>query len=43
MWGRVAIFVSLLQVDVFSIEAGYIAASHPMSIKQAKKSFYQAF
>ena len=28
---------------MFSIEAGYIAANHLMSIKQAKKSLYQVF
>ena len=26
----------------FSKEAGYIAANHPMPIKQAKRSLYQA-
>ena len=42
MWGRVTIFVAFAQSGCFSIEAVFIAVNHPMPIKQAKKSFYQA-
>ena len=40
MWGRVAF--ALAPSWCFSREAGYIAANHPMPIKQARKSLHQA-
>ena len=43
MWGGIAIFVFFAPSWCFSIEAGYIAANHPMSIKQAKKACIRSF
>ena len=41
--GGVAIFFAFAPSWCFSREVGYIAANHPMPIKQAKKSLHQAF
>ena len=41
MWGGVAIFVVFAPSWCFSKETGYIAANHPTSIKQAKRSLHQ--
>ena len=43
MWGGVAIFVVFSPSWCFSIEAEYIAANHPMPIKQTKKACIRSF